>query len=114
VSAAAALVLVAATAAALAGTGNELYGKPLRGLSAVPLAEVKAQSARYAGKAIRVGGTGGASAANEVTLSEGGASLLVRTDGSFSLPATLDGAQVTAEGKLKDGAFVASGVEVKR
>ena len=100
--------------ACLAAAGNELYGKPLRGLSAAPIPEVSKAPARFSGRAIRVVGTGGAGTPSEVTLSEDGASLVVRTDGSFSLPAKLDGARVTAEGKLQGGALVASGVEVSR
>lgn len=110
----AALVLFAcALSSGALATGSDLYGKPLRGLSAVPLAEIAKAKERYRGKTIRVAGTAGASSASQVTLSEGAASLAVKADG-FSFPARLDGAHVTAEGKLQEGALVATGVEVSR
>lgn len=95
----------------------ELYGKPLRGLSAVPLADVAGAPEKFAGRAIRVAGAAEAGSASGVTISEGSASLRLETDGTFSLPGKLSGALVTAEGKLRTGAspvFVATGVEVKR
>ncbi|MEO6325793.1 MAG: hypothetical protein ABIT01_06145, partial [Thermoanaerobaculia bacterium] len=96
----------------------ELYGKPLRGLSAVRLSDVLASPERYAGKAIRVMGSGAGASASAVTISESSASLRVETDGSFSLPDKLDGAQVIAEGRIRKESgsptFVAVGVEVKR
>jgi hypothetical protein len=109
-----AFALSCALVGPLLGAGNELYGKPLRGLTPVAIAELKQAPDRYRQKVVRVVGTAGAGSPSEVTLSEGGASLAVRTDGSFSLPAKLDGARVTAEGKLRDGALVATGVEVSR
>lgn len=111
---AAALLLAAAVAASLLASETELYGKPLRGLTAVPLAELKANPDRHRDKTIRVAGTAAAASPGEVTLSEGGASLPVRTDGSFTLPEKLAGAKVIAEGKLKGGALVATGLEVSR
>ena len=108
------LALSASLGGQLLGAGNELYGKPLRGLTPVAIAELKKAPERYREKVVRVAGTAGGGSPSEVTLSEGGASLPVRTDGSFSLPAKLDGAHVTAEGKVRDGALVATGVEVSR
>src|SRR5439155_9935078 len=75
---------VLAAAATLALAGNDLYGKPLRGLSPVAIAELKQAPERYREKTVRVVGTASAGSAQEVTVSEGGASLVVRTDGSFS------------------------------
>jgi hypothetical protein len=92
----------------------DLYGKPLRGLTAVPIAELVRDAERYRAKPIRVVGVASAGDADKVTLSEGKASLLVRTDGGFSLPGKLDGTRVTAEGRLKGNELVASGVEVDR
>jgi len=110
----AALVVCALAAAGGArAAGSELYGKPLRGLTAVPISEVKRSPERWSGKTIRVAGTAAGGSSAEVTLSEGGASLAVRADG-FSLPEKLGGARVVAEGKLRDGALVATGVEVSR
>ena len=124
-----AAVLASASHAIAAGPA-ELYGKPLRGLSPVRLADVLASPERYAGKTIRVLGAGAkasaagpASSAAAVTITEGSAALRIETDGTFALPEKLEGAQVTAEGKVgtvrKDSSdpgptFVAIGVEVKR
>ena len=114
--------LRAAAAVFLASTSvwaaAELYGKPLRGLTRVPLATLLAEEARYAGKAVRVSGTAAAEP-GAVVLKDGDAAVPLRTDGTFSLPEGLAGGAVTAEGKLqrgeKDGlAFVATGVEVQR
>jgi hypothetical protein len=108
------LVLALFLASAGAARASDLYGKPLRGLSAVPLAEIAKSPERFREKPIRVEGTGADGSASQVTLSEGGEKLVVKTDGSFTLPAQLQGARVTAEGKLKGNELVASGVEVKR
>jgi hypothetical protein len=95
-------------------SGAELYGKPLRGLSPVPIEELARDAGRYRAKPVRVVGVASAGDTEKVTLSEGKASLLVRTDGSFTLPANLAGVRVTAEGKLKGSELVATGVEVDR
>jgi hypothetical protein len=108
-----ALLFACALASSALAAGSDLYGKPLRGLSAVPLAEIAKAPERYRGKTIRVAGTAGEATSSQATLSEGAASLVVKADG-FSLPARLEGAHVTAEGKLQDGALVATGVEVSR
>jgi hypothetical protein len=108
-----ALLFACALASHALASGSDLYGKPLRGLSPVPLAEIAKSPERYRGKTIRVTGTSSAASASEMTLSEGGASLVVKADG-FSLPARLDGARVTAEGRLQEGALAATGVEVSR
>ena len=97
----------------------ELYGKPLRGLSAVRVADILAGPERYAGKSIRVTGLG-ANSSGTAAVTEGAASLPLQTDGSFALPERLDGAQITAEGRVRKDAsspnpvFVAIGIEVKR
>ena len=109
----AALLFACALASRALGAGSELYGKPLRGLSAVPLVEIAKAPERYRGKTIRVAGTSAAASPSEVTLSEGASSLVVKADG-FQFPPRLEGARVTAEGKLQEGALVATGVEVSR
>ena len=110
---AAAVLFACALASSALAAGSDLYGKPLRGLSAVPLAEIAKAPERYRGKTIRVAGKPAAASSSEVTLSEGSASLVVKADG-FSFPPRLEGARVTAEGKLQEGALVATGVEVSR
>lgn len=93
----------------------ELYGKPLRGLSAAPLAEVAA--GRHLERALRVTGVVRSAGAGGVTISEGEASLLVLPDG-FSVPEDVAGARMVVEGRAKKGdsgiRFVASGLEVRR
>ncbi len=95
----------------------EIWGKPLKGLSAVPVREVVAHPERFAGHDIRVAGTN-AGAEGRPALKDGDALLPIVTDGSFELPAKLAGAHLAAEGRpRRDGAtvvFVASGVEVRR
>lgn len=106
--------LLTVGAVAVAG-GVELFGKPLRGLSVVPLAEVSA--GRHQDKAIRVVGTASKPGKEGVTISDGEATLLVQADG-FSLPGDLAGARVTAEGRVRKGEagpfLAASGIEVRR
>ena len=112
VLAAAALVL-----AALPARGADLYGKPLRGLTAVRVAAVVADPARYAAKSVRVEGAN-AGSAGKPALKDGDAVLPIVTDGSYALPGTLSGGALAAEGRAradKDGVvFVATGVEVRR
>ena len=95
---------------------SELYGKPLRGLSAVSIAAVVAHPADYEGKTIRISGPNKGEKGHPA-LAEGGALLSLVTDG-FSLPDDLPDARLTAEGRVrkdeKGAAFVATGVEVRR
>jgi hypothetical protein len=103
----------------LPAPGAELYGRPLRGLSAVPLAELAKKAPEYDGKTVRVRGAldvaGGA-----FRLTEGAASLrLTMRDGSV-LPPDASGSSATAEGTFRakgDGgepALEATGVELTR
>ena len=94
----------------------EVYGKPLKGLSAVPVASAVANPEKYAGKAIRVAGVN-AGEKGRPALRDGDAVLPVVADG-FDLPEDLGTVRLTAEGRLrreKDAVvFVATGVEVRR
>ncbi len=95
----------------------EVYGKPLRGLSAVPVREVAANPDRYAARDIRVAGEN-AGPEGKPALKDGEALLPIATDGSFRLPERLAGARLAVEGRVKKSGgtvvFVASGVEVTR
>ena len=97
----------------------DLYGKPLRGLSAVPVREVVKDPARYTAKAARVEGLN-AGAAGSPALKDGEAVLPIVSDGSFKFPGDLAGGFLAAEGRARavtegSGAvFVATGVEVRR
>jgi hypothetical protein len=115
-SRAAALALVVVLAPAALAAGSELYGKPLRGLSAVSVAAVVERPDDYAGKTIRVSGANKGEKGRPA-LAEKDAVLPLETDG-FSLPEDLAGARLTAEGRVTKGdkgaVFVATGVEVRR
>ncbi|MGE5344550.1 MAG: hypothetical protein ACM3JH_01235 [Acidithiobacillales bacterium] len=110
----AALIPVGAAGSLLAA---DVYGRPLRGLTAVPVREAVTEPERFAGLDIRVTGPNAGSDVRPV-LKEGDAVLPILTDGSFTLPAKLDGMTLTAEGSLRkkegDIVFVATGVEVTR
>lgn len=94
----------------------EIYGKPLRGLSAVPIPALLASPDRYAGKSVRVAGTG-RKGAGGLEVAEGEAALKVVPEG-FALPDSALGARWTVEGKVRaDGGpplLTASGIEVSR
>jgi len=112
-------LLCAAHAAPAQSGGVELYGKPLRGLTAVPLTTIAQNPEAYRDRTIRVTGEGKSAEGGAVTISEGAASLQLKTDGSFSMPGKLAGARVTAEGRVRSEkgsgtTFVATGIEVKR
>ncbi len=108
-----------AAALALPAAGAELYGRPLRGLSAVPIAELAKNGAAYEGKTIRVRGTA-AVAGSVFRLTEGGASVAVTMRDGSALPPDASGAAATAEGTFRakgpDGgpALEATGVELTR
>ncbi len=111
-----ALVLAAALAAAGTLLAAEVYGKPLKGLSAVPVASAVSNPAAYAGKSIRVAGVN-AGERGKPALKDGDAVLPIVPDG-FELPEDLGKVRLAAEGRLRDApsgvVFVATGVEVRR
>ena len=111
--AAAVLALLSAAAPARAA---DLYGKPLRGLTAVSGAAVVAEPAKYAAKAVRVEGKN-EGAAGKPALREGDAVLPIVSDGSWALPEGLAGGTLAAEGRAETregrAVFVAAGVEVR-
>jgi hypothetical protein len=95
----------------------DVYGKPLRGLTAVSVRQAVTEPESFAGLDIRVTGPN-AGPEGRPELKDGDAVLPILTDGSFTLPWKLDAATLTAEGSLrrKGGTivFVATGVEVTR
>lgn len=111
----AALILFLVSAPVLLAA--ELYGKPLRGLSAVPVRDVVANPGRYASRDIRVAGEN-AGSEGKPAIRDGEAVLPLASDGSFRLPERLAGARLAAEGRVKQAGgtivLVASGVEVAR
>jgi hypothetical protein len=114
-----AAVALAAAALALSAPARaaDLYGKPLRGLTAVSVAAVVAAPEKYASKAVRVEGKNGGPA-GKPALREGDAVLPIVSDGSWTLPEDLAGGTLAAEGKVQTregrAVFVAAGVEVRR
>jgi hypothetical protein len=112
---AAALALLAATASSPASAAD-LYGKPLRGLSPVPVSAIVKDPARYSAKPVRVEGAN-AGGAGRPALKDGDAVLPVVSDGSFRLPRDLAGGFLAAEGRARaaetGAVFVATGVEVR-
>ncbi len=107
-------VLLAGEGAILA---SDVWGKPLKGLSAVPVRDVVEHPERYAGHDIRVAGPN-AGEEGKPALKDGNAVLPIVSDGSFELPAKLAGTRLAAEGRVKkDGSsvvFAATGLEVRR
>lgn len=104
---------------ALSAPGAELYGKPLRGLTPVSIADLHRKSATYEGKTVRVRGE----VLNEegsFRITEGAASLLVTMPEGAALPADATGAAATAEGTFRskgpDGtpSLEATGLELTR
>jgi hypothetical protein len=114
------LALVLLAAVALEARAAELYGRPLRGLTAVPIADLARKAPEYDGKTIRARGQvrseGGAFA-----LADGGASIrVVLRDAGAALPGDASGASATAEGTFRakgpggGPTLEASGVELTR
>ncbi len=110
-----AAVVLLGEAASLSGA--EVFGKPLRGLTPVPVRTAVTEPDRFAGLDIRVTGPN-AGPEGRPELKDGEAVLPILTNGSYTLPEKLDGATLTAEGTLKREkgtiVFVATGVEVTR
>ncbi len=108
---------LAAVLLAPVARGAELYGKPLRGLTPVPVASVVAAPAKYAGRPVRVEGKN-AGAAGRPALRDGDAVLPIVTDGSYALPENFAGGTLAAEGRARatdrGAVFVATGLEVRR
>jgi len=105
---------------ALPARAAELYGKPLRGLTPVSIAELHRKAAAYDGKTIQVRGTV-RSEDGALYLTEGAASLRVVMSGpGTALPSDATGAAATAEGTFRakgpDGASAleATGLELTR
>ena len=105
---------------ALSAPGAELYGKPLRGLTPVSIAELHRKAAGYDGKTIQVRGTV-RSDDGALSLAEGAASLRVTmSEPGATLPSDAAGATATAEGVFRakgtggGPALEATGLELTR
>lgn len=108
---------VVVLSALLAASRADVYGRPPKGLTPVPIASVLKEPARYAARAVRV--VGRADVKDEkLTLSEGPDALAIETEG-FTPPKSVSGASVAAEGHVRVAGdappvFVATGLEVTR
>ena len=105
---------------ALSASGAELYGKPLRGLTPVSIAELHRKASQYDGKTIQVRGTV-RSEDGALYLTEGAASLrVVMSEPGATLPSDASGASATAEGVFRakgtggGPALEATGLELTR
>ena len=113
------LAAVLLAALALPAAAAALYGRPLRGLSPVPIAELARNGAAYDGKTIRVRGAV-AVVENVFRLTESGASIAVTMRDGSALPADAAGASATAEGTFRakgvagGPALEATGLELAR
>ena len=118
-SAASALGLFAAAAALAASV--EVYGRPLRGLTLVPISDLARGPERFEGREVRVAGNLVRLPGGQLGLADGKVSLPLSTPG-FTLPETSIGRRAAAEGKVQSedkerqspARFVAAGVEVTR
>ena len=104
----------------LSAAGVELYGKPLRGLTPVPIAELNRSAAVHDGKTIQVRGKV-RSGEGAFLLTEGAASVRVTMSGpGAALPSDASGASATAEGLFRakgpggGPALEATGLELTR
>ena len=81
--------------------GAELYGRPLRGLTPVPIAQLQRKASDYDGRTVRVRGEV-RSERGAFRLVEGDASLRVTMrDADSALPSDANGASATAEGVFR-------------
>lgn len=112
----AALLLAGLT---LSAPGAELYGRPLRGLTPVSIAELHRKAAQFDGKTVCVKGEVLAEA-ETFSLMEGAAALPVTMRDGARLPKDATGATATAEGTFRaKGAggvpgLEATGLEISR
>ncbi len=103
----------------LSAPGAELYGRPLRGLTPVPVAELHEKAAAFDGKTIQVRGEVKV-ADGAFRLTEGAAGVVVTMKDGTALPADATGASAVAEGTFRakgaggGPALEATGLELTR
>lgn len=104
----------------LSAPGAELYGRPLRGLTPVPIAELHRKAAEFDGRTVRVRGEV-RSEKGVFHLADGGAVLRVTLrDADSALPSDADGASAAAEGVFRakgpggEPGLEATGLELTR
>lgn len=113
------LAALALAGLTLSAPGAELFGRPLRGLTAVPIAELHAKAAAFDGRTIRVRGDV-QSSAGAFRLAEGAATVSVTMKDGTALPADATGASAVAEGTFRakgaggGPALEATGLELTR
>lgn len=113
------LAALALAGLTLSAPGAELYGRPLRGLTTVPIAELHEKAAAFDGKTIRVRGEVKVDDGT-FRLAEGAAGVLVTMKDGTALPADATGASAVAEGTFRAKgaggrpALEATGLELTR
>lgn len=114
------LAVLLLASVALTARAAELYGRPLRGLTAVSIAELARKPGEYDGKTIRVRGEV-RSESGAFHVADGPASIrVVLREPGASLPGDAGGATATAEGTFRakgpggGPALEATGVELTR
>jgi hypothetical protein len=111
-------VAVLLASVALAGPA-EIYGRPLRGLTLVRVAEILRDPKALGARAFRIGGRCERTSEGALTVRDAEAVIALEAIG-FAVPENAVGAQIAAEGRIgaedeKDTVrFLADGVEVAR
>ena len=104
----------------LSAPGAELFGRPLRGLSPVSIAELVRKAADYDGRTVRVRGTVRSEKGAFRLVEAGDALRLTMRDADSALPSDADGATAAAEGTFRANgpggapALEATGLELTR
>ena len=114
-------VLAAAALAAAPSLGGpvEIYGRPLRGLTQVRVADLLRDPAALGARTFRISGRCERTGAGALAVRDGEASIVLEAVG-FSVPEDAVGARVSAEGRLgkedkqNPVRFLAGGMEVAR
>ena len=113
------LAALALAGLTLSAPGAELYGRPLRGLTPVPIAELQRRAPEYDGKTVRVRGEVRLEE-GAFRLAEGAAALRVTMRDGTALPPDAKGASAAAEGTFRakgpggDPTLEATGLELTR
>lgn len=113
------LAALALAGLTLSAPGAELYGRPLRGLTPVPIAELHEKAAAFDGKTIRVRGEVRMEK-GAFRLAEGAAAVAVTMKDGAALPSDASGASAVAEGTFRargaggGPALEATGLELTR
>ena len=114
-------VLGLLAASAVLAASVEVYGRPLRGLTLVPISDLARHPERFEGREVRAAGKIVRLPDGQLGLADGEASLPLSSPG-FTLPESSVGRAAAAEGRVRSedkgdrspARFVVAGVEVTR